>query len=134
MELSETQTRDYLSRPFKTRPECFSFPEDWLPLCTCKSAITEYCKLPGRVTPEWWKLPSATEYVGSFPSDYGFRESSIQSDVEPWRILGKLIYLSCLGKFSSGVCYLSKCVRSFRYNSSCMCMCFSGCCATLCFP
>ena len=34
MELSESQTQEYLSRPFKEKPEGFSFPEDLLPSCT----------------------------------------------------------------------------------------------------
>ena len=34
MELSETQTQEYLARPFKEKPEGFSFPEDLLPSCT----------------------------------------------------------------------------------------------------
>ena len=34
MELSESQTQEYLSRPFKEKPESFSFPEDLLPSCT----------------------------------------------------------------------------------------------------
>ena len=34
MELSDAQTRDYLARPFKEKPEGFSFPEDLLPACT----------------------------------------------------------------------------------------------------
>ena len=34
MELSESQTQEYLARPFKEKPEGFSFPEDLLPSCT----------------------------------------------------------------------------------------------------
>ena len=34
IELSDAQTRDYLARPFKEKPEGFSFPEDLLPACT----------------------------------------------------------------------------------------------------
>ena len=34
MELSDAQTKEYLSRPFKEKPEGFSFPEDLLPACT----------------------------------------------------------------------------------------------------
>ena len=34
MELSEAQTQEYLSRPFREKPEGFSFPEDLLPPCT----------------------------------------------------------------------------------------------------
>ena len=34
MELSESQTQEYLARPFQEKPEGFSFPEDLLPSCT----------------------------------------------------------------------------------------------------
>ena len=34
MEQSESQTQEYLSRPFKEKPEGFRFPEDLLPSCT----------------------------------------------------------------------------------------------------
>ena len=34
MELSDAQTREDLARPFKEKPEGFSFPEDLLPVCS----------------------------------------------------------------------------------------------------
>ena len=34
MELSDAQVQEYLSRPFKEKPEGFNFPEDLLPSCT----------------------------------------------------------------------------------------------------
>ena len=119
MELSESQTQEYLSRPFKEKPEGFSFPRFVAVLYArgLECAHDDDGELSDRDASEWWRLPLFAETVRPFPGNVGFRKPPLQFDVVSRRVFGKAflcfsfppfslmaVITSCL--VASGVCYV----------------------------